>query len=71
MPGKALPRRTLLRGIGAALALPLLASMTPAFLPAAPKAPCRMAMLYVPNGIIMEQWLPAGLSRAAGAVVCE
>jgi hypothetical protein len=28
-------------------------------------APCRMAFLYVPNGIIMDQWLPASYSAAA------
>lgn len=61
MPGKSLPRRTLLRGIGTAVALPLLDSMIPALSSAAAtKAPCRMAMLYVPNGIIMNQWIPAG-----------
>jgi hypothetical protein len=59
MPGKSVPRRTLLKGIGTAIALPLLDSMIPAFTRAAvTKPPCRMAMLYVPNGIIMNQWLP-------------
>jgi len=66
MPGKSLPRRTLLRGLGTAIALPLLDSMIPAFSRAATtKAPCRMAMLYVPNGIIMEHWLPAGLQQTS------
>jgi hypothetical protein len=33
--------------------------MRPAFArPAAKKPPCRMAFVYVPNGIIMEQWTP-------------
>jgi len=59
MPGKSLPRRTLLKGAGTAIALPLLDSMIPAFTRAAvAKPPCRMAMLYVPNGIIMDQWMP-------------
>jgi hypothetical protein len=59
MPGKSLPRRTLLKGLGTALALPLLDSMIPVFTrAAATKPPCRMAMLYVPNGIIMNQWMP-------------
>jgi hypothetical protein len=59
MPGKSLQRRTVLRGMGTAIALPLLDSMIPAFTRAAStKAPCRMAMLYVPNGIIMNQWMP-------------
>src|SRR5438270_215005 len=70
MPGKALARRTLLRGMGTAMALPLLDSMIPAFTRAATmKAPCRMAMLYVPNGIMMEHWLPAiGISSVSGGV---
>ena len=58
---KALPRRTVLRGIGATLALPLLDSMLPAAaaLATSPaKPPMRFAAVYVPNGIIMEQWTP-------------
>ncbi len=47
---KALHRRTFLRGMGAAIALPFLDSMTPA-LAAPSKAPVRMAFVYVPNGI--------------------
>ena len=59
MPGKSIARRTLLRGMGTAIALPLLDSMIPAFTRGATtKAPCRMAMLYVPNGIMMDQWIP-------------
>jgi len=54
--GKAVPRRTFLRGLGAtAVALPFLDAMVPAF--AAPaKAPVRLAFLYVPNGIDMKNW---------------
>ena len=55
-------RRTVLRGAGAAIALPLLDAMVPGFSRAATSraaAPCRAAFLYVPNGIIMDQWLPA------------
>src|SRR6266852_4737989 len=49
--GKSLDRRTFLRGTGAALALPLLDSMTPAF--AVDKVrPTRMAFVQVPNGIM-------------------
>ena len=55
---KALPRRTFLRGMGAALALPLLDSMVPA-LSAATKSTPRLGFVYVPNGIIQEQWFPA------------
>jgi hypothetical protein len=54
---KALPRRTFLRGLGAAVGLPFLDAMAPA-LSAAPKAPVRMAFVYVPNGIDMRHWNP-------------
>src|SRR5690606_38409910 len=54
--GKALPRRTFLRGLGAtAVALPFLDAMTPA-LSAKTKPPVRLAFLYVPNGIDMANW---------------
>jgi len=47
----ALPRRTFLRGLGAALALPMLESMAPrASATAAP--PVRLGYVYTPNGII-------------------
>jgi hypothetical protein len=61
-----LSRRTLLRGAGAAMALPLLEAMTPmsAFargsVSVADKAaPVRLAFLFVPNGIHMPSWRPA------------
>ena len=57
-----LPRRTFLRGVGTALALPLLDSMVPALgslRAAAPASPPRLAVAYVPNGIQMEKWTPA------------
>ena len=56
---KALPRRTFLRGMGTAVALPFLDAMVPAFASAAPgKTPVRMAFVYVPNGIDMRGWNP-------------
>src|SRR5690349_20207493 len=54
-------RRTMLRGMGAALALPVLEVMAPATARAAvaaPKAPARMACFYIPNGPNMAQWVP-------------
>src|SRR6202166_5220750 len=48
---KSIPRRTFLRGSGAALALPVLDAMTPAFAVEA-KRPIRMAFVEVPNGIM-------------------
>jgi hypothetical protein len=57
---KKLPRRTFLKGVGAAMALPMLDAMTPA-LAAAPKAPVRLAFLYVPNGVVnLDWWRPKG-----------
>ncbi len=63
--GRHLPRRTFLKGVGAAIALPMLDAMTPALARAAQagKAPTRLAFTYVPNGITMNQWTPAGVGR--------
>ena len=52
---KHMDRRTLLRGVGAAIALPTLDAMFPA-LASSPKPPRRLAVVYVPNGIIMKDW---------------
>jgi hypothetical protein len=57
---KSLPRRTVLRGLGAALALPVLDAMTPA-LRAQAKPVHRFQAFYVPNGMAMEYWTPTGL----------
>ena len=59
-----LSRRTVLQGLGVSLALPLLEAMMPSSLQAASgngtaRPPRRMAFLYVPNGIHMEEWTPA------------
>ena len=54
---KALPRRTFLRGLGTAVALPFLDAMVPALSRAqSTKRPTRMAFVYVPNGIDMRNW---------------
>jgi hypothetical protein len=55
-------RRTLLRGAGCAIGLPLLDAMHPA-LSAAPAAPRRLAVVYVPNGIIMNDWSVNSVGR--------
>jgi hypothetical protein len=64
---KAIPRRTVLRGIGATLALPFLDGMVPA-LSALPKTaagpPNRFGVVYVPNGIAMKYWTPAAAEGA-------
>ena len=52
-------RRTVLRGLGTAIALPWLDAMTRASaFAAAPAAPLRMAFFYVPNGVHMQDWTP-------------
>jgi len=56
--GKHLDRRMFLRGVGAAIALPLLDAMRPA-LAAATESPVRLAFTYIPNGVTMSQWKPA------------
>jgi hypothetical protein len=57
---KQLSRRTLLRGIGTALALPLFESMLASRARAASKdvAPRRMVFVYVPNGVHGPDWTP-------------
>ena len=54
-------RRTVLRGLGATLALPYLEAMngwTALGAPAEPKAARRIAYFYVPNGVHMQDWTP-------------
>jgi uncharacterized protein DUF1552 len=60
---KHLNRRTLLRGAGAMIALPMLDAMIPAFAGPTKKAPTRLAFVYVPNGMIMQNWTPTGAGR--------
>jgi hypothetical protein len=57
-----LARRTFLHGMGAALALPFLEAMVPAFTATAKTAaspPRRLGFVYFPNGAVMDQWIPA------------
>jgi len=66
-------RRTILRGIGTAMALPMLDAMMPgavggvagaaaeaAGTGGSAAAPVRMAMFFPPNGMCMEDWMRAG-----------
>ena len=56
-----LPRRTVLRGLGVSMALPLLDSMVPALtaLSKTAAAPVRrFGVFYVPNGMSMPYWSP-------------
>ena len=64
---KALPRRTVLRGLGAALSLPLLDAMVPAFtavVKSAAKPIHRFHAIYAPNGMAMQYWTPKEVGRA-------
>src|SRR5262245_11749719 len=62
MTERAISRRTVLRGLSTAIALPLLDAMRPAFAAmgdsVAPTKPIRMAFLSVPNGVHMPDWTP-------------
>jgi hypothetical protein len=61
-----LPRRTFLHGMGVTLGLPLLEAMVPAFTATAKTAAnptMRFGAVYVPHGVILEQWVP----KTAGA----
>ncbi len=63
---RTIPRRTILRGIGPALALPFLDAMSPALAAmqsTAAKRATRLSFVYAPNGMIMSQWTP----KIAGA----
>jgi hypothetical protein len=63
---KALPRRTFLRGAGAALALPLLDAMVPAMTAqaATPAAPVkRLGFCFIPMGCDQSRWTPPGKDK--------
>ena len=58
---KAIRRRTVLRGLGATVALPLLDGMVPALSAlskTAAKPAVRFGAVYVPNGMVMDNWTP-------------
>ena len=63
---KPLDRRTMLRGVGTALALPWLEAMVPGGVGPVARAarasaanPVRMAFLFVPNGVHPADWIPS------------
>jgi hypothetical protein len=64
---KHLSRRTVLRGLGATVSLPLLDAMIPAGTAlaqtaAAPKP--KLGFFYLPHGAVMDRWRPAATGRA-------
>ena len=61
---KSLPRRTFLRGLGTALALPLLDAMVPSMTAladttAAPARLRRLGFVYMPMGCDITRWTPS------------
>jgi hypothetical protein len=64
---RALPRRTFLQGAGAAIGLPLLSAMVPAFAADPPKAK-RLGFIYLPNGVAknftgIDYWTPKQVGK--------
>ena len=60
---KALSRRTILRGIGATVALPVLDSMIPALKAQVAQAPPRLGFVYASHGVIFDQWKPTKIGK--------
>jgi Protein of unknown function (DUF1552) len=63
---KHLSRRTFLHSAGAVIGLPLLDAMAPSLgwaRGAARRAPTRLCFVYVPNGMVMQDWTPAAEGR--------
>ena len=61
---KSVSRRSVLRGAGAAIALPLLDAMAPAltaYQKTAASLVRRLGVVYHPNGVVYESWLPRGV----------
>ena len=65
---KALPRRTFLRGMGTAVALPLLDAMVPALTAQSVTAANpvrRLGFVYIPMGAHIPEWTPPGSGTLA------
>jgi hypothetical protein len=61
---KLLDRRTVLRGLGTAMALPMMEAMLPTARAAEPAArPKRLQIFYTPNGMIMKSFTPEKAGR--------
>src|SRR3984893_18740522 len=66
---KHLPRRTFLRGVGTALALPLLDAMIPAHTALADTAANptpHLGFIYFPHGAVQDRWTPTGTGGPMG-----
>ena len=63
---KSLARRTFMQGMGAVVGLPLLEAMVPAMTATAATAAnprTRFGAVYVPHGVILEQWTPKTVGK--------
>ena len=67
---KPLSRRTMLKGMGVAMALPMLDAMAPGGLTSTAMAasgqsatPLRMGFVFAPNGVNYDHWLPKGKGK--------
>jgi len=65
---KSIPRRSLLRGLGATVALPFLDAMLPALATVKDKLeiPRRLSIVYAPNGMNMKKWTPTSTGNSYG-----
>jgi hypothetical protein len=64
---KHLSRRTVLRGVGAAVSLPLLDAMIPAgtaLAQTAARPKPKLGFFYLPHGAVIDRWTPAATGRA-------
>ena len=67
---KHLTRRTVLRGLGAAIGLPLLDAMIPArtaLAQTAAKPTPHVGFIYFPHGAVMNRWTPTGDGRRSAS----
>jgi len=55
---KHLPRRTVLKGAGVTMGLPMLEAMIPAASAQSAEAQLRAAFIYTPHGVILDEWVP-------------
>ena len=59
LTNKTISRRTMLRGVGATVALPFLDAMVPAKAATTTETlPRRFAWIYIPNGVVQDAWHP-------------
>lgn len=61
---KSLARRTMLKGLGVAVALPALDSMFPALTAQSVSTP-RLGWVYASHGVIFDQWKPTKVERTS------